>query len=489
MFELYPDNLYVHELEDLELRQPGPLVCLLAELDPDLVGGQLIPVDVHDAVANQVFAKAIDLSPVRAVVSQDIVVSGQVEIATVDEEGELGGADLGWGTKVNCVPLIGVLRSGVRVPALGLLGVEPDTAVDSVVDALGVLTAGCGALREVGAVELGGLGDAAGDGAWGTAGDGGGDTLEGAGGGSFVTVDLDAEASTLIVAAAIAVVLHSEDVTVVCDILEAEVGDVGAGGDQWVHFEGVVRAGSDTNQARDDQVDVARVEVVVGAGEAYNWAWLVGLVVFLEIKLAVVVVELSVAAELVKVRVLCDDILSVGVKQVRQTEVHLGNLEWPDWTVPLTFSESGRGVIAVLSHIVLVCRANGAHTTGTSELVGVEEVLPSRVVLVGVVGHAECPRDEACKFSAADWLVVLDELVGGVVAVNEVLEGGVPDVCLEALLECRSSVAVVSRDVGTAGQVGDIGNGASICPEVAVDRGSECVATGEAVLPTGGVDR
>lgn len=57
--------------------------------------------------------------------------------------------------------------------------------------------------------------------------------------------------------------------------------------------------------------------------------------------------------------------------------------------IPLTLAIGT--LVSVLTHVVLVGRFHGAHAVRSSELVGVEEMFPSFVVLRSIVWHTKHP--------------------------------------------------------------------------------------------------
>ena len=98
------------------------------------------------------------------------------------------------------------------------------------------------------------------------------------------------------------------------------------------------------------------------------------------------------------------------------------------------------------------------------------------------------PGDVADEFAAADEVPVGDVLIVFLVAVDEVLEGAVPEVVLEAGLEGARQLGVLLADGSVAGKIGDVSDSQGVGVLVAVDAWSEGISACEAVFAAGGID-
>lgn len=498
-------------LKDLELDQPDLGATLRHEHQSHHLGRHICPCDIRDAVGHRRILGArrhVRPRPTARLVLHVVahrhrkgptdrrvrpvrvrVRAGLVALV----EGDLGAADARARAKVDRIPLARRPVAARAVVPVDDVGPEPHAPVDGVVELLGVGVGDARAahgIRRVG-LPLDGLGEGPADGGRGGGGgaQGGDEAGQRRRGVGLHAVDLHDEALRAKVAA-VDVPLHGDVVAVVEDAVGAEPGHAAV--DKRVHLEVAVGAGPDPHQPPEDEVGEARVEVVRAARERDERAAVVGVVVLDDVELARggVVVQLGVGAQERDVVGGGDDGLrGVVVEQVGQPAEDRGGLEGPHGAVPLALLEPGGAVVPVLAHVVLVAGLDGAEEAGGGEqVVGGGGVGPGLRVRV-VVGRHDVPRPggEADELAAADEIPVGDVRVGLVVAVDEVLEGAVPQAGGEVALEGVGAGFVRGRRGGVARGGGELGDGPRVGVHVAVDAGAEGLAPSEAVGATRGV--
>ena len=265
--------------------------------------------------------------------------------------------------------------------------------------------------------------------------------------------------------------------------LAAAVGDVVEGavipvvGNERPHLEDVVVSRHEAHQPRDDEIGVARVEIVLAVVEGVVplEAAGVGIAGLGEIRAAVLAVGAGVDAEETEIVGLRDERLLAPLQ-------HGGEgLERLRGRIRPTLAAPPAAMLLQQEHRVVALQRRGAEVG--EEEVRIHEELPGPFVALAARGHVELPRDVADQLAAGvaageaarlvDLRVGLHGMaVGGLVIAEGNEEEStpvVPEHLLHPIAEPVSLGAMLRGAGGIAGELVDVGEAVEVGPLIGVE--------------------